>query len=416
MKILVIGRGGREQAIVWKLSQSEKKATLFCAPGNPGIGQYATCVAIDETDLLGLRTFALENSIDLTFVGPEVPLTLGIVDVFESAGLKIVGPNKKCAQLEGSKEFTKAFLEKYHIPTGAYTTCVTLEEGKAAIGKYGYPCVIKADGLAAGKGVVIVDSKAEGEKVIDQMMGDKVFGASGEKVVIEAFLQGTETSILCFVDHHSIIPMVPAQDYKPAFDGNKGPNTGGMGTYSPSHIYDCDLEQTIEKDILAPILKGFQEEGLDFKGILFIGLMIENGVPKVLEFNTRFGDPETQSVLPRLETDLIDIFESITTNTLKDQLFKWRKDRTVSVVMASQGYPGPYEVGKEIHGLDTVDSDILVFHSGTKVEKGKLYTQGGRVLTVTALGHTFEAAREKVYDTIKRIQFEGAFYRKDIGL
>lgn len=415
MKVLVVGGGGREHTIIWKLSQSKKVGKIYCAPGNAGIAQLAECVDIDAENIEKLCSFAKENNIDLTIVGPEVPLCLGITDVFEKAGLRVFGPNKKCAQLEGSKAFTKEFLERHQIPTAGYKEFTSLEEAKKAVGIYGYPMVIKADGLAAGKGVVIAEDEAAALSALEEMMGDKVFGSAGDKVVIEEFLTGIETSMLCFVDAISIVPMVSAQDYKKIFDGDNGPNTGGMGTYSPSLIYDDKLDKEIKGNILKPIMEGFKKDGLDFKGILFIGLMITDKGAKVLEFNTRFGDPEAQTVLTRLETDLVDIIESILKGNLSEQEIKWSDRRTVCVVMASGGYPGNYEKGKVITGLEDVDQDVTVFHAGTKLKDGKVVTSGGRVLGVTAWGSTTEEARKKAFDNVQKIHFEGAYYRKDIG-
>ncbi|MFA5528069.1 MAG: phosphoribosylamine--glycine ligase [Peptostreptococcales bacterium] len=415
MKILVVGSGGREHAILWKLSQSKKISKLYCAPGNAGIASLAECIDIKAEDIQSLCGFAKLENIDLTVVGPEVPLTEGIVDVFEKEGLQVFGPNKKCAQLEGSKAFTKDFLIRHHIPTAQYKEYTSYEEARKDIGIYGYPMVIKADGLAAGKGVVIPENKKDAEVALKEMMADKVFGAAGDKVVIEEFLTGIESSILCFVDKNTIIPMVSAQDYKKIGDADKGPNTGGMGTYSPSLIYDDTLDKKIKEEILKPILEGFKKDGLDFRGILFVGLMVRDGEPKVLEFNVRFGDPETQTVITRLETDLVEIMESILEDRLKDQEIRWSSKETVCVVMASGGYPGDYEKGKVIEGLDKVDEDIIVFHGGTKLQGDKIVTNGGRVLGVTAFGKTLKEAREKAYKNVAKISFEGAQYRQDIG-
>ncbi|TCO74797.1 phosphoribosylamine--glycine ligase [Marinisporobacter balticus] len=415
MKILVVGNGGREHTIVWKLSKSPKVRKIYCAPGNAGIGKMAQNIDIKVEDIEGLCDFAKENKIDLTVVGPEVPLVMGVVDRFEEEGLKVFGPNKKCAQLEGSKAFTKEFLVKHNIPTGKYKEFTSLEEAKEAVGIYGYPMVIKADGLAAGKGVVIAENEDEALETLDYMMLSKKFGEAGEKIIIEEYLTGIETSILCFVDGESIVPMVSAQDYKKIFDGDKGPNTGGMGTYSPSYIYDDCLKEEVKQNILLPIIDGFKKDGLDFKGILFIGLMIEENIPKVLEFNVRFGDPETQTILTRLETDLVEIMESILDGRLKTQKIIWSDKKTVCVVMASGGYPDTYEKGKEIHGLADIDEDAFVFHAGTKVVDGKTLTNGGRVLGVTAWGDTIDEARKKAYTNARKISFDKSYYRKDIG-
>lgn len=416
MNILVIGSGGREHALVWKLANSPRARKIYCAPGNAGIAQMADIVDIKAEDIEGLLSFAQEKNIDLTIVGPEVPLVEGIVDRFEEEGLKVFGPNRKCAQLEGSKSFAKQFMINHNIPTGEYKEFTSIQGAINSIGIYGYPMVIKADGLAAGKGVVIAQDREEALNALNSMMEDKKFGEAGSKVVIEEFLEGIETSILCFVDGHTIVPMVSAQDYKKAFDEDKGPNTGGMGTYSPSNIYDKDLELKVERDILKPIIKGFKEEGLDFKGILFIGLMIVKGEPKVLEFNVRFGDPETQVVIPRLETDLIDIIESILNEKLSEQEIKWSDKKSVCVVLASQGYPEKYEKGKAIKGLEQI-ADGIVFHAGTKFdEAGKIVTNGGRVLGVVSIKDNIEEARKAAYENAEKIAFEGKQYRSDIAL
>ncbi|HVI40004.1 MAG TPA: phosphoribosylamine--glycine ligase [Anaerovoracaceae bacterium] len=416
MKILIVGGGGREHAIAWKLAQSKKVEKLYCAPGNAGIAEVAECVAVKAEDVDGICSFARENDIDLTVIGPEVPLSMGIVDALAESGLKAFGPNKKCAQLEGSKAFTKAFLARHSIPTAGYQEFTDICELKKSVGVFGYPMVIKADGLAAGKGVIIAEDETAAIEAIDQIMGDKIFGAAGDKIVVEEFLTGIEASVLCFVDGKTIVPMESAQDYKRIFDGDNGPNTGGMGTYSPSLIFNDTLENQIRERILEPTIRGFKKDGLDFKGVLFIGLMISEEGPKVIEFNNRFGDPETQSVLPRMKTDLVDIMNAVVEERLAEQTIEWSDRKAVCVVMASGGYPGNYEKGKKISGLKDVDEDVIVFHSGTKLSDSAIVSDGGRVLGITALGDTHEEAREKAYQNIKRISFEGAQYRKDIGL
>lgn len=424
MKILIVGGGGREHAIAWKLAQSSRVDKLFCAPGNAGIAEIAECVAVKAEDIDGICSFAEENQIDLTVVGPEVPLSMGIVDALAEKGLKAFGPNRKCAQLESSKAFTKAFLARHNIPTAGYREFTEIDELRKAVGLYGYPMVIKADGLAAGKGVVIAEDETTALAAIDEIMGEKIFGSAGDKIVVEEYLTGIEASVLCFVDGKTIVPMESAQDYKRIYDGDKGPNTGGMGTYSPSLVFDEELEKQIRERILEPTLKGFQTDGLDFKGVLFIGLMIGDDGPKVIEFNNRFGDPETQSVLPRMKTDLLDIMTAVVDGRLADQKIEWSDQKAVCVVMASGGYPGSYEKGKTIFGLSDADSDVILFHSGTKRsgsgeasnDEFSVVTDGGRVLGITALGDTHEAARKKAYENVARISFEGAQYRRDIGL
>ena len=419
-----MGGGGREHAIVWKLAQSPKVDKIYCAPGNAGIALDAECVPIKAEDIEGLCAFARESQIDLAVIGPEVPLAMGLVDEMEAAGIAAFGPNKKCSQLEASKAFTKDFLKRHSIPTAGYREFTDKQELLDAVGIFGYPMVLKADGLAAGKGVVIAETEEDARKAIEEMMGEKVFGSAGDKVVVEEFLTGVEASMLCFVDEHTIVPMESAQDYKRIFDGDKGPNTGGMGTYSPSLVFDKELEERIRREILEPTLKGFQEDGLDFKGVLFIGLMITKDGPKVIEFNNRFGDPEAQSVLMRLDSDLADIFTAVTENRLSETEIKWSDKKAVCVVLASGGYPGSYEKGKEITGLDKVDEDVVVFHAGTASDhicdasscRSAIVTSGGRVLGVTAVGATHEEARQKAFDNVKRISFEGMQYRNDIGL
>ena len=433
MKVLVVGSGGREHAICWKLKQSPKLEELYCAPGNAGIAKTAVCIDIKAEDIEGICGWAEENHIDLAVIGPEVPLAMGIVDALEARGIKTFGPNKKCAQLEASKSFTKAFLDRHNIPTAGYREFTDKDELLSNVGLYGYPMVLKADGLAAGKGVVIPENEQDATAAIEEMMGQKVFGSAADKVVVEEFLTGVEASMLCFVDENTIVPMESAQDYKRIFDGDEGPNTGGMGTYSPSLLFTPELEQQIRERILQPTLEGFKKDGLDFRGVLFIGLMLSEEGPKVIEFNNRFGDPETQSVLMRLDSDLLEIFMAVTENRLSDMEIKWKDERAVCVVLASGGYPGSYEKGRLISGLDSVDEDVMVFHAGTKfapmpegskcaectddcdIKTGSVVTSGGRVLGVTAVGNTHEEARAKAYDNAKRISFEGMQYRNDIG-
>ena len=414
MKILVIGSGGREHAICEKLNQSDKKPILYAAPGNAGISRIATCVDIPVDDLEGLLDFAKRNAIDLTIVGPELPLVMGIVDLFEAEGLAIFGPNKNASQFEGSKDFTKSFLMRHGIPTAHYETHTDLNEALAALARFSYPVVIKADGLAAGKGVVIAESRDVAEETLRSMMESLVFGQAGLKVVIEAFLTGVEASILCFVDGETILPMSPAQDYKKALDGDKGLNTGGMGTYSPSRIIDEAQMERIQRELLDPFIAGIQKDGMSFKGILFVGIMIDESDINVLEYNVRLGDPETEVTLVRLENDLIDVIQAVLDGNLSQIELKWSENHAVCVIMASGGYPETYEKGKCIYGLGD-EADPLVFHCGTRLENEAVVTSGGRVLGVTALGYTLNEARESAYAKVSRIEFDGMSYRTDIA-
>lgn len=416
MKILVVGSGGREHAICYSLLKGKKVNEIYCAPGNAGISEIAQCLSIKDNDIDNLYKFAKENKIDLTIVGPEVPLVDGIVDKFEKENLRIFGPNKKCSMLEGSKAFSKEFMIKHDIPTAKYKEYMDLDEAINEIDSFGYPVVIKADGLAAGKGVVIAKDKEEGIKALREMMSDKKFGSAGEKIVIEEFLKGIETSILAFVDNNTIVPMESAKDHKKVYNNEEGPNTGGMGTFSPSNIYDEQLSHIVKKEVLDKTLKGFKDDNLNYKGILFIGLMITDDGPKVLEYNVRFGDPETQSVLLRLETDLIEIIEAILENRLNEIHIKYDEKNAVCVMLTSGGYPESYEKGKVITGLDKVDEDIVIFHSGTKIIDNKLVTNGGRVIGISAKGNSLEEASKKVYENIEKIKFEGMHYRTDIGV
>ncbi|GAA0102737.1 phosphoribosylamine--glycine ligase [Paraclostridium bifermentans] len=416
MKILVVGSGGREHAICYSLLKGKKVNEIYCAPGNAGISEIAQCLSIKDNDIDNLYKFAKENKIDLTIVGPEVPLVDGIVDKFEKENLRIFGPNKKCSMLEGSKAFSKEFMIKHDIPTAKYKEYMDLDEAINEIDSFGYPVVIKADGLAAGKGVVIAKDKEEGIKALREMMSDKKFGIAGEKIVIEEFLKGIETSILAFVDNNTIVPMESAKDHKKVYNNEEGPNTGGMGTFSPSNIYDEQLSYIVKKEVLDKTLKGFKDDNLNYKGILFIGLMITEDGPKVLEYNVRFGDPETQSVLLRLETDLIEIIEAILENRLNEIHIKYDEKNAVCVMLTSGGYPESYEKDKVITGLDKVDEGIVIFHSGTKIINNKLVTNGGRVIGISAKGNSLEEASKKVYENIEKIKFEGMHYRTDIGV
>ncbi|WP_026895229.1 phosphoribosylamine--glycine ligase [Clostridiisalibacter paucivorans] len=415
MKVLVVGNGAREHALVWKIAQSNKVSKIYCAPGNGGISNIAQCVNINPGDVDTLLGFALKEGIDLTVVGPELPLVNGIVDKFNEKGLNIFGPNKKASMLEGSKTFSKRFMEKYDIPTARFKSYDNAQDAIGDLDNFDCPLVIKADGLAAGKGVVICNTYKEAEDTILQMIEKNKFGDAGKNIVIEEFLEGIEVSLLCFVDGKNIVPMESARDYKKALDGDKGLNTGGMGCFSPNPILNEGLTNRINKEILTKIMTGFNRENIEFKGVLFIGFMITEKGPKILEFNVRFGDPETEVVIPRLESDIIDIFTKVIDGNINSSDIKWSNKRTLCVIAASGGYPESYEKGKLVSGLDSLDDDILVFHGGTKNIDKDIYTNGGRVLAVTALGENLYEAREKAYKNIKKVKFQGIQYRNDIG-
>lgn len=419
MKVLVIGSGAREHAIGCKLSQSPMVTELFFAPGNFGTAQIGKNVNIPVDDLAGLRRFAEGEAIDLTVVGPEVPLVLGVVDVFKSVGLRIIGPDKRGAQLEGSKDYAKEFMMKYNIPTAAYSTHTEYESAVSALSRFSIPVVIKADGLAAGKGVIIAESHEDAVAALKSIFIDQQFGESGNKVVLEEFLTGIEASIICLVDGKTILPLETAQDYKRVFDNDEGPNTGGMGTYSPSRYLVGDVYKQTMTEIVNPTLKGIQAEGYDFKGIVFIGIMMTENGPKALEYNTRFGDPETQSILTRLESDLMEIFIKMTRQELAKVSLKWTTKAAVSVVIASEGYPDTCKNGLEVKapewfkGLN--EKDCILYAAGLQLDKGLPVTAGGRVITATALGATIEEARLKAYEVARQVEFEGCFFRNDIG-
>lgn len=414
MRILVIGSGGREHALCWKLSQSELIEELYCAPGNGGTSLVATNVGIAANDIDRLLDFAQENEIDLTIVGPEEPLVLGITDSFEEAGLNIFGPNAFSAQLEGSKDFAKRFMMTHGIPTARYRTFTEFNEALKGIEEFSYPLVVKADGLCLGKGVTICEDRQSAEKALRESLQDKVFGKEGDRVVVEEFLSGTEASLLCFVSHNKLFPMESAKDYKQIYNGDKGPNTGGVGCFSPSPLFTAKMKDSIRKTVLDPIEKGLGEDGHDFTGILFIGFMIEGVDPKVLEFNVRFGDPETEVVLPRLKSDLGEIFFKALSGDLKEEDIQWEESSCVTVVLTSGGYPGYYRKGYEISGVEKLPEDLMLFHNGTRLEAGKLLTNGGRVLSLTATG-SYEDARSRIYNSIDLIEFKDKGYRTDIA-
>ena len=419
MRILLIGGGGREHALAWKLVQSPKVEKLFAAPGNPGMAllQKCECINLNVDDLEGVADYAEEQSIDLTVVGPEAPLVAGLADVFKRRGLPVFGPSKDAAQLEGSKAFSKELMAKYNIPTAFFKICEDIDTAKAYVEEKGAPIVVKADGLAAGKGVVVAMTKQEALDAIDEMMGDHKFGAAGARLVLEEYMEGEEASLLAFTDGKTVVPMIAAQDHKRVFDGDEGPNTGGMGTYAPAPVMTDVLRLKATELILKPVVEAMAKEGMPYQGCLYAGLMIKGDSVKVVEFNCRFGDPETQVVLPLLDGDLAEIMLACATGTLDKAEVAWYNKAAVCVVMASGGYPESYEKGKEIAGLAAAeeDKDVVVFHAGTKDAEGKIVTSGGRVLGVTAVDSSIKAARDRAYAAVEKIAFEKNFYRKDIA-
>ncbi len=417
MKVLVIGSGGREHSLVWKLDQSPRVSKIYCTPGNAGISKLAECVAINATDVKSLVRFAKKQKIDLTLVGPEASLTLGVVDAFIKQGLRIFGPSQKAAILEGSKVFTKKFMQDYDIPTAGFSVFRKRERAIEYVKRIGAPVVIKADGLAAGKGVIVAQTVQEAIDAIDVIMKDKVFGDAGNRVVVEDFMTGEEASFLAFTDGKTVLPLPTSQDHKPIFDGDKGPNTGGMGAYSPAPVVTPALEKQIMNKIMIPTVKGMAKAGRPYKGVLYAGLMIKNGRARVVEFNCRFGDPEAQPLLMRLKTDLVDVVEAVLDGRLQKIKLDIDPRPTVCVVMSSGGYPGSYEKGKVISGLDKAakQESVFVFHAGTALKNKKTVTSGGRVLGITAIGNDLDEAISKAYKTVAMIKWPGSFYRKDIG-
>lgn len=415
MKVLVVGNGGREHAIVWSLLKSPKVEKVYCAPGNGGIQKDAECVDIAATDIEGLVHFAKETKVDLTVVGPEVPLLSGIVDRFEEERLAIFGPRREAARIEGSKRFAKEFMKKYGIPTADFKSFTESSKAIEYIRGKGAPIVVKADGLAAGKGVVVASTVEEAEKAVIDAMEEKVFGDAGREIVIEEFLSGQEMSLMAFMDGKTVKPMVVAQDHKPVFDHDQGPNTGGMGAYSPVPQIPEEVIREAVETILLPVQKAFQEEGIEYKGVLYAGLMITASGPKVIEFNARFGDPETQVVLPRLKTDLVEIMESVIDGKLSEQDIVWSDQAAVCVILALGGYPGSYQKGMAIQGLDKPAADTVIFHSGTVLSGEEWLTAGGRVLGVTAWGESIQEAQTRAYERVKQISFDNVHYRTDIA-
>ena len=417
MKVLVIGGGGREHSLVWKIAQSPQVSKIFCAPGNPGISELAECIDItaDQTDLL--CEFAVKEDIDLTVVGPEAPLVDGIVDLFSKHNLKVFGPDRKAAILENSKVFSKLLLKKHGIPTADFKCFVDHSQARRYVLSRRAPIVVKADGLSRGKGVFVCKTNDEALQAINSIMKDRVFGNAGDQIVIEECLTGGEVSLLAFTDGRTIVPMVSSQDHKTVYDGDKGPNTGGMGAYSPVPIMTSVLYRRIEKDILVPTVHAMNKEGRPYKGIIYIGLMITSSGPMVLEFNVRFGDPEAQVILTRMKSDIVPIMLATISGKLDKIDLEWYSQASVCVVMASGGYPGHYDNGKEITGLDLLKNKegVYVFHAGTKSGNGKIVTNGGRVLNVVARGGDIKEAQKKVYEAVSKISFDGAHYRRDIA-
>ncbi|MDD3552937.1 MAG: phosphoribosylamine--glycine ligase [Deltaproteobacteria bacterium] len=422
-RVLVVGSGGREHALCWKLAMSPRIAALYCAPGNAGIAQCAVCVPLKATDLNGILEFVRKEQIDITVIGPEAPLAEGLADLLEANGFRVFGPSKQAAQMEASKTFAKEIMAKAGVPTAAHR--VFTEQGSAmeyirevwAKGHASMRMVLKADGLAAGKGVIVAGTLADAEEAVRDILERRVFGEAGNSLIVEEFLQGEEASFMAVTDGETVLPLATSQDHKAVFDGDQGPNTGGMGAYSPAPVVSDSLFNEVMETIMKPVVKTLAAKGILYKGVLYAGLMIQDGRPKVLEFNCRFGDPEAQPILMRLETDLMEIMEATLDGRLKELHLKWDSRAAVCVVMASEGYPGKYETGKKIKGLDKAAKmpDVQVFHAGTAMKDGKYVTAGGRVLGVTALGDTISAAIETAYHACSKIYWDGVHYRKDIG-
>ena len=417
MKILVVGQGGREHSLLWKLAQSPRKPLLYATPGNAGMAQIATCISIGATDIAALVELAVNEKIDLTLVGPEVPLTLGIVDEFEARGLRIFGARRDAARIEGSKIFAKNLMRKYGIPTAEYEIFDDARQARDYLEKMGAPIVVKADGLAAGKGAIVCQTLEEAHQAISIIMEERVFGDAGDRVVIEECLMGEEASFLAFTDGKTVLPMASSQDHKPIFDNDQGPNTGGMGAYSPAPVVTEAIDREIMERIMIPAVRGMAAEGHPYKGVLYAGLMIKDGKPKTLEFNGRFGDPEAQPLVARMASDLIPVLEAVIDERLHEATLEWRPEPAVCVVMASGGYPGNYEKGKVISGLDEAAGvpGVVIFHAGTTLRNGKVVTDGGRVLNVTGLGKDIPEAIANAYEGVKKIYWEGVHYRNDIG-
>ena len=417
MKVLVIGNGGREHALVWKIAQSPRVTKLYCAPGNAGIEQLATCVAIQADDVPGLKAFVVSEGIDLTVVGPEAPLAAGIADEFRKAKLKIFGPTRAAAQLESSKTFSKELMARHHIPTASSQSFTSLEPALEYLDRQRVPIVVKADGLAQGKGVVVATTLEQARQALIDMLEKKAFGQSGSRVVIEEFLDGEELTIMAFTDGNTVVPMLPAQDHKRVGDGDTGPNTGGMGAYAPAPLGSPALRAAVLDQVLRPVVAAMSKAGSPFAGVLYAGLMIVKGKPYVLEFNARFGDPETEVILPLLKTDLVDVLEAVVEHRLDQLTVEWHNRSAVCVVMTSGGYPGAYQTGVPITGLPekVLSGDVLVYHAGTKRQGRDVVTAGGRVLGITGVGAHFKDAMQRAYDMVRMISFDGCYYRSDIA-
>ncbi|HHW91592.1 MAG TPA: phosphoribosylamine--glycine ligase [Firmicutes bacterium] len=418
MKVMVVGGGGREHALVWKLSTSPRVKKIFCAPGNAGTAKLAENVPIKAEDIEALAAFAQGERIDLTVVGPEAPLVAGIVDVFRQRGLAVFGPTAAAAALEGSKVFAKELMDRYGIPTAKFAVFEDYKRAQAYIQQVGVPIVVKAEGLAAGKGVVVARDEETALEAVYEIMEGQIYGAAGRRVVIEECLEGEEVTLLAFTDGENILPLVASQDHKQVYDEDRGPNTGGMGCYSPVPAFTPALQEEVYNTILIPTVRSMQDLGRPFTGVLYAGLMLTGDGPRVLEFNARFGDPETQVILPRLENDLVDVLEACLLGGLSGLSLRWREEAAVCVIMASGGYPGPYQKGFPIRGLEMVETeeDVLVFHAGTESQGGEVVTAGGRVLGVTGLGKGIAEARTRVYQAVEKISFSGAHFRRDIGV
>jgi len=417
MNLFIVGGGAREHTIAWKLAQSPRAGNIFVAPGNAGTGQIAENIPVEASNIEGLMQAIAERDVQLVVVGPEIPLSKGLVDRLMKKGMAVFGPTGSAAQIEASKAFSKDFMSRHRIPSAGSRTFSDYNEAKGYIESSAFPLVIKADGLSQGKGVIIAAKMEEAVSALDSIMLQKKFGDAGNSVIIEEFLSGRELSAFTFTDSHFVSPLVTACDYKRIYDGNLGPNTGGMGSYSPPEFYTPVMGNQIYNTIMYPVIQNMRKENRPYKGVLYGGLMLTHDGPKVLEFNARFGDPETQVILPRLENDLLDVMLAITSDSLKQVHLEWSNKSCVGVVMASGGYPGKYQTGYPLSGLDDVDHDIMVFHAGTKLNsQGKVVTDGGRVLTVVATGNSIEEARSRVYDNIGRISFKDCYYRKDIAL